>query len=568
MEKKPWKLITFIGMGYYQPTNYKIKGVEYPDTKYFPLAAAKWLIEQRGDQGKIVVLVTKEVIEDTKNQNLQGFKEALLLDPQFKHLNVQQEIFPWKEESELWEIFKIIVNSVENGETVYFDITHSFRFIPSIVLLALIYLKEVKRIDLQSVFYGNFEATKSGFDYAPVFDILPFVDLAEWLFGARVFKEFGLGSILGDKIKTVQAEIRRKSKEGPEKLIKLGTRLNNLSSALAVGNAIGVGENALKLTNFINQNKDKIETEVREYVPPLVPLIEGIVDEYAQFGLEDIQLNMKELEREESLIRWYLEKKDIGKALQLFREFIVNTVLYINAGSTREWLKLDNRLPVERQLHNLKVVNTEVGRLWGEIAFERNLIAHCGFNNQDKFNPNKEYRNLQLVTRPDHNLEEWISRIASEVQALAFDEGSVLLTPLGLSKGLLFTLWQRYPDIERTIILTSAETVNSIEEVKKITGYSGEIKICLVQDPFTAFDQIENKWKEIKDFLKSNIIVNITGGTTALQYLVEKIQQRLINQDVRITTVAAIDRRPVQEQKENPWVAGQIIKLKEDHQED
>jgi hypothetical protein len=225
-------------------------------------------------------------------------------------------------------------------------------------------------------------------------------------------------------------------------------------------------------------------------------------------------------------------------------------------------------LPVERQLHNLKVANTEVGRLWDEITFERNSIAHCGFNNKDKFNPNKEYRNLQLVTRPDHNLEEWISGIASEVQALAFDEGSVLLTPLGLSKGLLFTLWQRYPDIERTIILTSAETVNSIEEVKKITGYSGEIKICLVQDPFTAFDQIENKWKEIKDFLKSNIIVNITGGTTALQYLVEKIQQRLINQDVRITTVAAIDRRPVQEQKENPWVAGQIIKLKEDHQED
>jgi hypothetical protein len=99
MEKKPWKLITFIGMGYYQPTNYKIKGVEYPDTKYFPLAAAKWLIEQRGDQGKIVVLVTKEVIEDTKNQNLQGFKEALLLDPQFKHLNVQQEIFLGKKKA-------------------------------------------------------------------------------------------------------------------------------------------------------------------------------------------------------------------------------------------------------------------------------------------------------------------------------------------------------------------------------------------------------------------------------------------------------------------------------------
>jgi len=49
-----------------------------------------------------------------------------------------------KDEDELWKIFSIIVDEVQPGDEILFDITHGFRSLPFIAFLTVAYLKEVK----------------------------------------------------------------------------------------------------------------------------------------------------------------------------------------------------------------------------------------------------------------------------------------------------------------------------------------------------------------------------------------------------------------------------------------
>lgn len=139
----------------------------------------------------------------------------------------------------------------------------------------------------------------------------------------------------------------------------------------------------------------------------------------------------------------------------------------------------------------------------------------------------------------------------------------LLLSPLGMSPGLLYSAIMLIKP-ETVLILTSKEAQTRLPEIFEHCNYLGEQVTIKVDDPFLAFDQ----WERIKPIAEivsetDEVWVNITGGTTALQYLVQKAARHLIDCGRMVHTVALIDRRGVFEQKANPYEVGEMVVLAE-----
>ena len=139
----------------------------------------------------------------------------------------------------------------------------------------------------------------------------------------------------------------------------------------------------------------------------------------------------------------------------------------------------------------------------------------------------------------------------------------ILLSPLGLSPGLLYSAVMLIKP-QKIVILTSEAAQACLPEIMDRCGFDGEQETIIIDDPFLAFDQ----WERIQPVVEmiaeaDEVWVNITGGTTALQYLVQKAARSLTAHGRVVRTVALIDRRGVIEQKNQPYEIGELVVLEE-----
>lgn len=74
---------------------------------------------------------------------------------------------------DIWTIFNRVNECLEEKDRVIFDITHSFRSVPIVALLAVSYIRVVRDIEIEGLFYGAFEAKENGI--TPTFYLLPVV---------------------------------------------------------------------------------------------------------------------------------------------------------------------------------------------------------------------------------------------------------------------------------------------------------------------------------------------------------------------------------------------------------
>lgn len=155
-----------------------------------------------------------------------------------------------------------------------------------------------------------------------------------------------------------------------------------------------------------------------------------------------------------------------------------------------------------------------------------------------------------------------IKTIKMEVTPLS---EKILITPLGTSPGVLYTLIKRLnPD--RVIVITSKKGEENLPEICEKAGFDqNKIKAYLFDDPYTGFDKISDVIKEmISDFtidIGSRITVNLAGGTSFLQYVTGEFSEVLESKKLDVTKVFAVDRRDFALQKAEPYVVGEVVEL-------
>ena len=405
------KLITFLGTGNYQDTNYVWQPTgETVATKFFPEVVVKLFNPQ-----KTFVMLTNEA---KNHNNWKELQERLIsANVQFEEVDIPsgQSI------DEIWQIFNALTKVVEEEDEVIFDITHAFRSLPTIALLASAYLKEAKNVKIKNLLYGAYEAgdnpaSKSpvpAFNHSiestsvkcsepgdeiknncPIFDLSEFLSILDWITAAHIFAQTGNSTELAKILSDIQGEAYKKGHKNPPKTLNpLAKSMSSLSNALMVIRPQEITKSADGLKNNLHKLREELAEELDAHAKPMQLLLEKISNEY--------DLSASTLEEERKIINWYCERHHIPQALSLAREWLVSLVAH--------WLNLDpikQRKPAERALGQYstpdeKKPETEedkkylallsdklkqypkkeaLGPLWNKISEARNDVDHCGKN--------------------------------------------------------------------------------------------------------------------------------------------------------------------------------------------
>ena len=204
-------LLSFVGRNRYErcvyfdsATNSQSKVVRYIQEALCEVYCQSWLSSDR-----VVIFLTPNarkanwegsVYADDKEDS-RGLEEALLglkLRPSI-HVEMIKEGF---EEREMWQNFKTVFDSIEEGDTVYLDITNAFRSIPLFATVLSNYAEFLKGVKIKSVFYGIFERLGSTMDVkknypnaedrrVPILDLKGLVDLQDWTSAANDLLKHG-----------------------------------------------------------------------------------------------------------------------------------------------------------------------------------------------------------------------------------------------------------------------------------------------------------------------------------------------------------------------------------------
>lgn len=529
------KILTFLGTGSYKSNTIRINGFTRIH-KIFPIALAEYkLLNVPKESLELVFFLTPESkAHENWNEHTKPHLDCMKI--KYRVVDITADINPI-------ELVRKMMEVVNEGDEVILDTTHSFRSIPITAAIISLYLREAKNVNVR-IFYGLYDGVSKSTE---ALDLTNVIDMADWLYAARLFKEYGYSKPLGKLVKERNSSIRTNPdiKEKPEKLSKLQGDLQNLSTALRLGSIRSIREYVRKLMSLFEDSQRELMGELERFAPELYPLVPSMLERYRKIdtGRKTVELDEKELDAERELLKFYLDTEDLGMALRLAREYLVNVALY-KRGLKEKVLDRKTRESVTFPEENF-------------IRDARNHVAHFGFNEDNLPSQKKIEDRLKALAKknPDELFEEYERAETKSVKAV--------LSPLGTSKGALFTILKHFkPDV--LVIVTSKQAAENVPEILEKAGFSGKHHVVLVNDPFTGVDEVEKVVEEARKYLEENgvreVVINLTGGTSLLGYMVERIRD-VIRYGKKITTVLAVDRRPYEEQKENPYVVGEILEL-------
>ncbi|MCS6828363.1 MAG: TIGR02221 family CRISPR-associated protein [Caldilinea sp.] len=391
------KAITFLGAAKAYDTAYVLADGREHVAPFFGVALARFIPDL-----SMRVFVT----EKAKEMHLERFLKLV----EDNVADVQPVDIPdGSNDAELWKIFQAVVDAVEPEEGVVFDITHGFRSLPFLSFLAAAYLRVVKKIRLEAVLYGNFEARDQSVkpQRAPVIDLTRFVELFDWMVGADRFVRFGdardLAQLLHARHQSIKPDPRTAGKvalstwnDSPVR--KTASSLTRASQALRVvrpAEAMDASERLCK------QLPAALETSAA-LAQPFALLGDHVLKSFAPIALSAEEQKadpLRALMTERTLIGWYLDRNQIFQAVALAREWLVSWTM-AQLGMQDRLLKKNAREPVERAL-GLELQkrqskappatipetlpdlgglpsDEEVVQLYGELGELRNDLMHAG----------------------------------------------------------------------------------------------------------------------------------------------------------------------------------------------
>lgn len=561
-------LFTVVGAGKYEPMVYTLKGKKSLEVLYAPIALLELL--DLSEKVDVVVFLTDEAQRE-HGEALR--KEVEGRGHEFKPVQIPKG----STEDEIWEIFKTASQQLAVKGSLVLDITHGLRSIQFLLLGAVVFLKEIKGVDLKSVYYGAYEVRNKTDGTEPIFDLTPLVDMIEWAHAVRTFSKYGHAGDIGVLLANLQdaAHRRRISGETARLLKTLGARLEDISKSLAQGLPLELGFTANRLTNL---DQSKLEEELDRFAFPAKLILPTLMSSYRKFAIEQVRdrgqwkkeliLDERELERQAKVVNWYLDRNQTDMALRMVREWMVNRAIL--AMSLKEkWLDYDkarkfaetklNVLANTRRSGYKSLLRAEQSRLaewWARVATERNAVAHCGF--------------LEKEVKATKKLKGLWGEISSSRKSdriwdlgRSAEKGVVLLTPLGLSKGLLYSALKLVEPNE-VIVVTSRDAEAAWEEVLERAKFPAcSARKVVMEDPYFGFKEAESIKTDLMPFLlqAERVVANQTGGTTVMQLVIQRICREVHKFDVPIEEIALVDRRPMEEQRRNPYVLGERLSL-------
>lgn len=553
-------LLCSVGAGAYGETAYRL-GEQSWTTRFAPVALAR-LAGLAG--ARCLVLVTAEAREKWLDAFAAEMREAgLAVDALDVPLG--------RSEEEILDIFARIAGAVPLGARVTLDVTFALRHLPFVYLASLAYLVGQRSVTVEGIFYGAFEVRDDD-GTTPILDITSLFELVRWYQALEQFRAAGDATALSRQFKDERNRMRRLGWQGKE-MRNTSRHAENLSLALTTGLPLEAGVAACNLIDETRRiDGAGVPGVLHLSVAGLRELAKTVAVERAVKDKKSLVLDEKELERQMRLVRWYADRGDAPRALLLLREWLVSVAVLARGDADRwldfrmgrrraEWLfgSLQKRVEIGVASDREK----KVAGVWRDIAEARNQFAHAGMR-KDFVNPKVDVR---------RRIENCLD-VKSDLQALfaaPVPPRRLLLTGLGRSPGAVATALQCVRP-EALIVVTSADAERGLDEAIERVGCGNIDRLVLRLDDAYGDVDAAARFEKDKNLLAAvvaatEVVANLTGGTSAMQFVVEKLASGADRMGVPVRRCLLIDRRTPEEQRADPWARGDLLWL-DDRQSD
>lgn len=321
--------LSVLGTSFYRPCYY-VKGAFKSSKVSFVQQAALELFNQEqtwvaGD--KIIIALTDKAKSSNWDRSITIRKdfdkiekpyvglEQILIDMGLESYLAPISIPSGENNEEIWTIFTRIYEELQEGDELYFDITHSFRYLPMVLLVLCNYAKFLKKIKIRNIVYGNYEARQQDTNEAPLLDLLPLTILQDWTFAAADFIHNGqadeLYQLSNDDMKRIRKEYaeKRGAVSSLNQVVKQFYGLT-LDLQLCQGKSLLQGKN-------LNNSKLLMDESASELIAPLTPILEKIKESVSAFSENNDYYNLI------AGATWCLEKRLYQQSITLLKEGII-----------------------------------------------------------------------------------------------------------------------------------------------------------------------------------------------------------------------------------------------------
>jgi len=354
--------LSFLGTNRYLPCHYYLNNNEYAENVNFVQEAMVKIFYKKYEKlDKVIIFLTKKARQinwepETKEPGLKGCLKDLNLP--FKLIDV--EIPEGKSSEEIWKIFEIVYNSLQDEDNVILDITHGFRSLPMLGIVLLNYARFLKRIKVLGIYYGAFEVlgTKDEIEKlpinernAPIFDLTNFEKLQRWSIAAENFVDYGRTDKIYELVKEKIDPILKDTKGQDEIAQRERDIINNLKNVsnnlyTVRGKLTYEGNSFIELKNII-RNIDTNENISN----PLKPLKEKILSKVLPFSTNDVLNGFRG-------VKWCIDHDLIQQGITLLQETIIT---YILEKSKLDWQVLNNRVAVSDAIKSINIDKIDDG---------------------------------------------------------------------------------------------------------------------------------------------------------------------------------------------------------------
>lgn len=312
-------LISFLGTGQkgkgYETTNYVLNGQEYPE-KYISISLVKALKPTKlillGTAGSVWDVFFEKGADDLE-------EEWLSLSDKVANSSVtQDDLKPFedylsqklntqvycvltsfaRDTKEQADILLKLEHYLDSNEEAILDVTHGFRHLPMLALVAARFLKRIKNIDVQHIYYGAFDMKKD--DKCPILDLDGMLSMLDWVDALTTFDKDGDYGQFADLL------VQENFDKNKARLLKEASFFERTTNS----------SKASEKLNTIFKDLENFNSPIFDLFKP------QLIKRLTWFRESNRGL------REQQLAKEYLERKDYLRAVVYAMEGIISNAIY------------------------------------------------------------------------------------------------------------------------------------------------------------------------------------------------------------------------------------------------
>lgn len=394
-------LISFLGLSNYIPCYYTYNGKSATLTRYVQTAIYEH-ISSVVEGLEVIVFCTKEAEEKNwfGNEQQNGLKDTFQeIAP---NANVKQVRIPSEQDEEAnWTLFELIMNEIQPGDEIYFDVTHSFRTNPIVALIVLNYAKVVNDATIGGLMYGWFEKLGNAKEIAnlkveerviPIVDFTGMANLLTWTNGVDQFIRTGNSSVL--------LEIANQESKVMSKQTTNNKDFHRMKSLIEQLDTVGLHFETVRARSLhteIKEWKEKTEEVKRhetQHFRQLIPLVDTIEKKVEKFSDDEV-MNYY------FMSEWCLEHGLIQQGLTILVESVITMLckllevdelntktrdsvssalnVYLSKKAEEEW---EGNIELMKEVVQIITPYREILKPFQKLNVYRNNINHAEMNKE------------------------------------------------------------------------------------------------------------------------------------------------------------------------------------------